>query len=131
MANRILVKRLGEFIDPWRGLGISNNQDLSKYDLVSDVGYIKNDNDSCHDSKYHYGRIRFFVERLQGGYTLDPLEVDNRCSRYSILPEPILLDGHHRLAALILAGTESIKVNYGGRLDVLRYLQGKRKNPPQ
>jgi hypothetical protein len=79
---------------------------------------------------WDYGRIRHFYERLLAGDTLDAIEVDNECIFNRIYPEPILLDGHHRLAASHLASTRIILASYGGRVDLLRYLTGARKTCP-
>ncbi len=79
---------------------------------------------------WDYGRIRFFYERLLAGDTLEAIEVDNRCGDKCIYPEPIVLDGHHRLAASHLAGAKIILASYGGRADLLRYLTGARKTCP-
>lgn len=79
---------------------------------------------------WDYGRIRYFYEELLSGVTLDAIEVDNECNFGRIYPVPILLDGHHRLAASHLAEAPIILVSYGGRLDLLRYLTGKRKTCP-
>jgi hypothetical protein len=81
--------------------------------------------------KWDYGRIRHFYEQLQAGKALDAIEVDNECEWGRVYPVPVVLDGHHRLAASHLAGAPSIRVNYGGRIDLLRYLMGRRKLPPQ
>jgi hypothetical protein len=80
---------------------------------------------------WDYGRIRHFYECLLTGEPLDAIEVDNECAFGQIYPVPILLDGHHRLAASHLAGAPIILVNYGGRLDLLRYLTGKRETCPE
>ena len=81
---------------------------------------------------WDYGRVRHFYERLLAGETLDAIQVDNKCDGGHIYPVPVLLDGHHRLAASHLAGAPIILVSYGGRLDLLRYLTGARKTcPPQ
>jgi hypothetical protein len=79
---------------------------------------------------WDYGRIRHFYERLLADETLDAIEVDNMCNFGRIYPVPVLLDGHHRLAASHLAGTPIILVSYGGRIDLLRYLTGERKTCP-
>jgi hypothetical protein len=79
---------------------------------------------------WDYGRIRHFYERLLAGETLDAISVDNECDRGRIYPIPVLLDGHHRLAASRLAGARIIHANYGGRIDLLRYLTGARKTCP-
>lgn len=79
---------------------------------------------------WDYGRIRFFYESLLAGETLDAIEVDNVCNYGRIYPEPIVLDGHHRLAASHLASARIILASYGGRVDLLRYLTGARKTCP-
>jgi hypothetical protein len=80
--------------------------------------------------RWDYGRIRFFYERLLAGETLEAIDVDNRCDWGHIYAEPVLLDGHHRLAASHLAQAPIILANYGGRIDLLRYLTGARKICP-
>lgn len=79
---------------------------------------------------WDYGRIRYFYERLLAGETLDAIEIDNECNGGRIYPVPVLLDGHHRLAASRLAGAPTIFASYGGRVDLLRYLTGARKKCP-
>ena len=79
---------------------------------------------------WDYGRIRHFYEQLLAGETLDAIDVDNECEWGRIYPVPLVLDGHHRLAASHLAGAPIICVNYGGRVDLLRYLTGRRKTCP-
>lgn len=73
---------------------------------------------------YDLGRLRYFVEILQAGGELDPIEVDNNCWGMNILPEPIVTDGHHRLVAYKLVKRRTIPAKYSGRLDVLAYLKG-------
>lgn len=79
---------------------------------------------------WDYGRIRYFYERLLVGDALDAIEVDNICDHGHIYPEPVVLDGHHRLAASHLAGARIILASYGGRVDLLQYLTGARKTCP-
>lgn len=80
---------------------------------------------------WDYGRIRYFYEQLQADVDLAAIEIDNECSFFGqIYPVPIVLDGHHRLAASHLAGTHFIRASYGGRIDLLRYLTGVRKTCP-
>ena len=95
-------------------------------DYVSDVERTRKQPTRAWD----YGRIRFFYERLLAGDTLGAIEVDNVCDHGRIYPEPIVLDGHHRLAASHLAGARIILASYGGRVDLLRYLTGARKTCP-
>jgi hypothetical protein len=79
---------------------------------------------------WDYGRIRFFYDELRAGRALDPIQMDNVCEGGRIYPEPALNDGHHRLAASHLAGATHILVDYGGRMDLCRYLTGHRKTCP-
>jgi hypothetical protein len=83
------------------------------------------------DREYRWdlGRIRYFVEQLERGAKLDPIEIDNQCDRGHIYG-PILLDGHHRLCAAALLRTPTIRAVYGGRVDTLKYLTGKTPHPP-
>jgi hypothetical protein len=112
---------------PMRGMTIAK---LLAYraqpDYVSDVERTRKQPTRVWD----YGRIRHFYERLLTGETLDAIEVDNECDFGRIYPVPILLDGHHRLAASHLAGARIILASYGGRVDLLRYLTGARKTCP-
>jgi hypothetical protein len=79
---------------------------------------------------YHRSRIRYFVDLLRAGQELDPISVDNVCNGMHIYPIPVLLDGNHRLIACILVGCKTIPVEYGGRVDLRHYLEGKRKTLP-
>jgi hypothetical protein len=79
---------------------------------------------------WDYGRIRYFYEQLLSGHVLDPIEVDNECYGDRIYPVPIVNDGHHRLAASHLAKARFIHATYGGRVDLCRYLTGRRSTRP-
>ncbi len=79
---------------------------------------------------WHYGRVRFFIEELQAGRSLDPIEIDNECCGNHIFPIPTVTDGNHRLVAANLFGTATIQATYGGRIDLLNYLTGRRKTAP-
>ena len=112
---------------PMRGMTVEK---LLKYraqpDYVSDEERTRKQPTRAWD----YGRIRFFYERLLAGAVLDAIEVDNVCDHGRIYPEPIVLDGHHRLAASHLAGSRIILASYGGRVDLLRCLTGARSSSP-
>lgn len=132
-ADRVLVDRLWalypwpEFNLPMRGMTVEK---LLRYRAqpayVSDAVRTRKPPTRAWD----YGRIRYFYERILEGATLDAIEVDNHCDHGRIYPEPVLIDGHHRLAASHLAGTRVILVSYSGRVDLLRYLTGARKTCP-
>lgn len=61
----------------------------------------------------------------------DPIIVDNVCYGMTIAPIPELIDGWHRLFAHVVKKDETIRVSYSGRMDLLRYLQGRRKTAPE
>lgn len=78
--------------------------------------------------EFHVARVAYFVQTPS---EIKGLSVDNDCYGYNIYPKAVVIDGWHRLMAAYILGMEKIKVNYGGRMDVLRYLQGKRKTVPK
>jgi len=84
------------------------------------------------DNEYHISRIVYFINHPK---EISEIEVDNQtlANRYhcSILPNAQIIDGHHRLMAAAYLGMKKIKINYGGRMDVLNYLKGKRKFEPR
>jgi len=126
-VNTILTSRLAEFVNPWKRLGIRRTRQLTGR-LQQ---YLSDDRYDERGYSYHHARIRFFLAQLRDGKPLDPIELDNQCHYNCVDPFPVLLDGHHRFAALILAGVPKLAAHYGGRMDLLRYLQGRRKSPPQ
>lgn len=79
---------------------------------------------------YHKGRVRYFVDCLRAGQTLDPIVIDNVCHGMCVYPIPKFLDGNHRFMAHVLTGRTTIPASYGGRVDLLRYLEGKRRQCP-
>jgi hypothetical protein len=79
---------------------------------------------------WHFGRVRFFYDAILAGKVLDPITIDNVCDRGRIYPQPIVLDGHHRLAASFMATARTIPAWYGGRVDLLNYLMGRRETCP-
>ncbi len=82
------------------------------------------------DETWHVSRVRFFYDELLAGRQLDPISIDNVCDGGHIYPEPILIDGHHRLAASVLASVRTILAWYGGRIDLRDYLTGRRLRCP-
>ena len=76
--------------------------------------------------EWHIGRIIYFINHAD---EIRDIEIDNECSGYVILPQPIIVDGWHRYAAARWLYDQGklvvIHCRYGGRADVLEYLQGK------
>lgn len=70
------------------------------------------------DLEYHKGRISYFVQELRAGRTVEPLEVDNDCHLFHILPQIVLIDGHHRLCAAALLDWPTLPISYCGRIDL-------------
>jgi hypothetical protein len=127
MSRRILVGRLERFWCPAAALGLKPRH-LACLDDVEPLAAFK----EVHrrGTRYHQRRIRHFMDRLLAGEELDPITIDNYCDGGHIYAHPIVDDGNHRLLAHILIGRETIQAEYGGRIDLLNFLQGRRKNPP-
>lgn len=75
------------------------------------------------DKDYHISRVAYFVQHPE---EITDIDVDNQCIGMHITSRAIVTDGWHRLMAAYILGLETIEVNYGGRVDVLEYLQGLR-----
>lgn len=131
MPNKIVLRRLldsYDFVDVLRGTyEIKINKKI-----VRSTGAISlfTEDKPIGDSAWHAGRIRYFMDLIKAGEKLDPAWIDNECSRSHILAEPIVTDGHHRLIAHLYSDDEHVQVCYSGRIDVLRFLQGRRKTMP-
>lgn len=78
---------------------------------------------------WHIGRIIYFINHPT---EIRNVEIDNESNNGFILPQPIIVDGRHRyVAARWLYNQGRLNVihcRYGGRVDVLEYLQGKTDN---
>jgi len=133
VLSKVIVQRLWDLY-PWP----ERNLPMRKMTIAKLLTYPSQPTYVCDLARtrkqptraWDYGRIRHFYERLLAGETLDAIEVDNECNLGRIYPVPVLLDGHHRLAAAHLVGAPIILVSYGGRIDLLRYLTGARKTCP-
>lgn len=122
------------FIDPSNNMRMyppkQSREEILAKTLQYEVASVFVDFDS-RDDTYHWGRIRFFYDQALAGKEIDPIEVDNECSNGRIYPEPVLIEGHHRLSGMFLANSPTIRAFYSGRVDLLRWLQGKRKHKPE
>lgn len=86
-------------------------------------------------SGWDLGRVRHFVERVESGDVLDPIELES--VSYQARPgsplawgPPGIMDGNHRLAAAAILGLERIPATFGGPLTTLKWLTGARRTPP-
>lgn len=79
--------------------------------------------------EWHIGRIIYFINHPD---EIRDVEIDNECDGSYILPRPIIVDGWHRYAAArwLYSRGKLFKIHckYGGRIDILEYLQGKTNN---
>ena len=85
--------------------------------------------------KWHIGRIRYFVERLAIGESLDPIDIEQEvtsCGWSVIWHGPSVEDGHHRLLAALLHGSLTVRANVGGTVKFINWLcgTGRANNPP-
>jgi hypothetical protein len=125
MTTQVIIERLNGLVCPFSNLGLRpRHMDLRG------VTPITTYREERRGLKYHQGRILHFVHQLEAGEELDPIVLDNECSRNHVYPYPVLLDGNHRLISCILMRRPRIRAEYGGRVDLLRYLQGRRKTLP-
>ena len=77
------------------------------------------------------GRIRYFRRLIREGVSLAPICVENSTYNARFIIDVEIMDGHHRLCAAILERKRKIRADYGGRVDIMNYLRGKRKRLPQ
>jgi hypothetical protein len=125
-VHKILIKRLTEVWNPWEALRIeklSHNQAW-----LREVEPLRVYRDDLRGPAYHKRRIRFFLERIRAREELEPICVANYSPKY---PLPCVDDGNHRLIACILTHQKYVAATYEGRLDVLRYLEGRRAGFPR
>lgn len=75
---------------------------------------------------WHIGRIIYFINHPD---EIRDIDIDNEYDGKYILPKPVIVDGWHRYAAARWLYDQGrlieIHCRYGGRVDVLEYLQGK------
>lgn len=119
MPNIVLTRRLDRLYDPFPVIGLTREVRLDRVAPVTRFRYEK-----YRTPRYHSGRVRYWIEMILQGEEIPPLLVDNHCEGYTVYAQPIVLDGHHRFAAAILVGRRTLPISYGGRIDLLRYLEG-------
>jgi hypothetical protein len=78
---------------------------------------------------WHLGRVRHFVDLLLSGAKVEPIEVDNEWSGTTPVG-PIIIDGHHRIVAHMIARKQRINIKYSGWTDFLDYMTGKTDSKP-
>lgn len=131
VVDALIISRLLDLYGWNPGYDRLTLESLNDYEPVTD--YVDEWSRPCDGAcltAWDFGRVRFFCDEIRAGREFDPIEVDNRCCGPCIYPEPIVVDGHHRLVATKLCGIETIRAYYSGRVDLLEYLTGERSEAP-
>jgi hypothetical protein len=81
------------------------------------------------DAQYSAGRIHFLLRQLKHGEELDPIEIEMQWRGLEVTGL-VVTDGHHRLAAYILARKRRIPANVSGIVPVNEWLTGARRKCP-
>jgi hypothetical protein len=78
-VNHLLVRRLVRLYNPWTAIGLA--PDFTWLESATPVSVFKPElvMDDERDMEYHKGRVKFFIDHLQKGLDLEPIEVDNAC----------------------------------------------------
>lgn len=131
MSDIVIASRLWRLYHPQNAWAATFNglTPVALQEVAPIAEYLDPAHRSLDDRAWDLGRIRFFYDELGRGADLEPIDVDNVCDGGRIYPIPIVLDGHHRLIAAVLR-RRRIRVEYGGRVDLLDYLKGQRRRPP-
>lgn len=79
---------------------------------------------------YDYGRIRWFMEQIESGQPIDPIEVETEWM-HSGAPNGLeIYDGHHRFMAAVFLRRRRIPATVGGLVDLKEWLTGERRRWP-
>jgi hypothetical protein len=126
MTTSIIVARLHEYIEPEWLFGVTLEELVTGADPLPDYKETAEERDEAYDR----GRIAFFRDQFLEGVKVTPLQLDCQCSGGRVYALPVMIDGWHRFSAALLAKIERVDVQFSGRVDLLRYLQGRRKTKP-
>lgn len=135
----ILIEKLIEFLPSeyweWDDVGQINLEDISvaMHEGIPEISDPYGDmwNHPVFEKRsrdWHIGRVLYFIKHPN---EIRDIEIDNECNNGWILPQPVIVDGWHRYAAARWLFDQGklfeIHCRYGGRMDLLEYLQGKTK----
>ena len=137
-GDLVKMDRLQEFVDSsfeWDGSGEITLDDISIaiHEALPKVAEPYGDTWEhpvleARTREWHLGRILYFISHPD---EIKDIDIDNLPCEYIpyLLPKPVIVDGWHRYAAAYWlydqGKLETIHCRYGGRVDVLEYLQGK------
>ncbi len=129
-----LLEFIPEDLDPWGCDTPFTLQDVEEVDEdhIEDLrAYESHDlaTSRVTDRFWHAARILWLIKNPES--LEDPISVDNHCHYGNVYPLPEIMDGWHRFFAHRFLGNETIPALYSGRVDLLRYLQGKTDKLPE
>jgi hypothetical protein len=138
MSDKILLSRLkyalGEREEMCWEEGKVTLEDINQclYSLEPiDKYYIiplhREGNEQKYTKEWHIQRILYFVHNPN---RITPLEIECQCFNGHISTILAIEDGNHRYLAAVFLGLETIPISFGGRMDMLDYLKGERKDFP-
>lgn len=117
----VLVERLRDHCSTF-------NYSLEQVFTAEPISKYVNDGMDREDG-YDLGRVRYFVDELLLGRSLDPIVLDTHWHGMSPTG-PVLIDGYHRLTAAILTQQTHINASFSGPVDLLAWLTGSMDEYP-
>lgn len=130
MKNHILVSRLAEYLDPWHCFGGKKSQWKTNIERYVPASAYISETTGIRTPAYDWGRIRYFRDLFRSNSPVSAILLDCECHNSRVYPVPVMIDGWHRFAGAFAAKAHKLPVIFNGRLDLLRYLQGRRKTKP-
>lgn len=142
-SDLFLMDRLEEFFgtteDPWSaGFEMAMLEDPS-IELVSQP-YSESVGQSVRDGvapnqfwsgEQHAGRILYLMSPEASASLFEPIVIDCSCDRGQVYADPIMIDGWHRYLAHRALQSETIRVSFGGLVDLAEYLNGTTDERPE
>jgi len=116
MIELILVRRLKQIYWPkW-----CTQLTLDRVQRAEPRGY---EPPTHRDVRYDAGRVHYLLRELRRRQSLDPVELETTWNGHSPVGT-VMLDGHHRFVATVLAHKRRIPVDVGGLVLVRDWLVG-------
>lgn len=123
-----LEEYLGVVKDPWRThFRLEMVEDPSLEPLSTSFSQVR-EKGGLWTARQHAARIRFLMNPEGAEQLLYPIEVDCYTDRGWVYPDPVVLDGWHRLMAHRALKLGEIRATFGGRVDLLNYLRGDKNS---